>query len=58
MITSVTLKVKDSEGTWSDPVSQVVSVIVNNKPVARFTLPVDGYTGEMFTADGSASYDP
>ncbi|MDD4590130.1 MAG: hypothetical protein PHG06_06810 [Parabacteroides sp.] len=54
----VTLKVKDSEGTWSDPVSQVVSVIVNNKPVARFTLPVDGYTGEMFTADGSASYDP
>lgn len=55
---TVTLRVKDSQGAWSDPYSQVVRVIDNNKPVAVLSLPEEGYADEPFTADGTQSYDP
>lgn len=55
---TVTLKVQEESGSWSEPYSLVVKVIDNHKPVAVLTLPEEGYAGEIFMSDGTGSYDP
>jgi hypothetical protein len=59
---SITLRVMDEHGLWSDPYTKNVSVLnlnPNRPPVAVISFnPNPGYEGEPLTAIGTGSYDP
>ncbi|MCG0278215.1 MAG: PKD domain-containing protein [Thermanaeromonas sp.] len=59
---SVTLRVMDQHGLWSEPYTGYVTVEdrwPNRPPVAAISFnPNPGYTGETLTALGTGSYDP
>jgi len=64
---TITFKVKDNNGAWSNPVNIVLTVTttaqnasdVNNPPVADTGGPYNGYkVGDSITFDGGRSYDP
>jgi len=54
---SITLRVRDNDGLWSDPIKAPIYIIPNKSPVASFNGPSEGLINQYLEFDGSPSYD-
>jgi parallel beta-helix repeat protein len=58
---TITFKVKDNQGLWSNPVQRTLTInkasIENNEPVAINNGPYNSYLNHTITFDASESYD-